>query len=68
MGINIARAGRVASYAIPTDAVLEILPDLMSGRLAPPEPSVAEKLEAVQEALRRAEAAKACQPACGALP
>jgi serine protease Do len=59
VGINIARAGRVASYAIPADAVLEILPDLMSGRLAPPEPSAAEKLNTVTEELRRAEAAKA---------
>jgi serine protease Do len=57
VGINIARAGRVASYAVPTQTVLELLPDLISGKLAPSEPSVAKKLDELEEALRRAEAA-----------
>jgi serine protease Do len=35
VGINIARAGRVESYAIPSDTVLALLPDLKSGKLAP---------------------------------
>jgi serine protease Do len=35
VGINIARAGRVESYAIPAQAVRELLPDLLSGKLAP---------------------------------
>jgi hypothetical protein len=59
VGVNIARAGRVASYAAPTAQVLDILPELMSGKLAPPEPSVATKLEKLSESLKRAEAAAA---------
>jgi serine protease Do len=35
VGINIARAGRVESYAIPTETIRPLLPDLMSGKLAP---------------------------------
>ncbi len=35
MGINIARAGRVVSYAIPADVVVKLLADLKSGKLAP---------------------------------
>jgi serine protease Do len=58
VGVNIARAGRVASYAVPAETVLGLLPELMSGKLAPPEPSVAEKLRQLDEALRTAEAAQ----------
>jgi S1-C subfamily serine protease len=35
IGINIARAGRVETYAIPAEAVQPLLADLMSGKLAP---------------------------------
>src|SRR5262249_55234724 len=35
IGINIARAGRVESYAIPSEAIRPLLPALMSGKLAP---------------------------------
>jgi serine protease Do len=35
LGVNIARAGRTESYAIPAAAVRQLLPELMSGRLAP---------------------------------
>jgi serine protease Do len=35
IGINIARAGRTESYAVPTQAVLPLLYELMSGKLAP---------------------------------
>jgi serine protease Do len=35
IGINIARAGRVESYAIPAEVIRPLLPDLMSGKLAP---------------------------------
>jgi S1-C subfamily serine protease len=39
VGINIARGGRVESYAIPSEAITAILEDLKSGKLAPrPEP------------------------------
>ena len=37
VGINIARAGRTESYAIPTEAVVALLGDLESGKLAPKE-------------------------------
>jgi serine protease Do len=36
VGINIARAGRTESYAIPSEAVRALLTPLMSGKLAPP--------------------------------
>jgi serine protease Do len=35
IGINIARAGRTETYAAPTQDVLPLLYDLMSGKLAP---------------------------------
>jgi serine protease Do len=35
VGVNIARAGRVESYAIPAEVLKPLLPDLMSGKLAP---------------------------------
>ena len=35
IGINIARAGRTESYAVPSEDVLFWLPDLKSGKLAP---------------------------------
>ncbi|HWG41658.1 MAG TPA: PDZ domain-containing protein [Gemmataceae bacterium] len=36
IGINIARAGRTESFAIPAEAVKPLLKDLQSGKLAPP--------------------------------
>jgi serine protease Do len=36
VGINISRAGRTETYAVPAEAVREILADLMSGNLPPP--------------------------------
>ncbi len=35
VGINIARAGRTESYAIPSEKVRDLLADLKSGKLAP---------------------------------
>ena len=35
VGINIARAGRTESYAIPSEKVIALLVDLKSGKLAP---------------------------------
>ncbi|HTN75558.1 MAG TPA: PDZ domain-containing protein [Pirellulaceae bacterium] len=35
VGINIARAGRVNSYALPTSVILPLVNDLKSGKLAP---------------------------------
>ncbi|MBI1918866.1 MAG: PDZ domain-containing protein [Planctomycetes bacterium] len=63
VGINIARAGRVESYAIPSDTVLALLPDLKSGKLAP-KPAVADptkpavnedKIARLEAALQQAE-------------
>jgi serine protease Do len=36
VGINIARAGRTETYAVPADAVRAVLADLMAGNLPPP--------------------------------
>jgi len=41
VGINISRAGRVETFAIPSEVVQGVLPDLMSGKLAPKEEEVA---------------------------
>jgi serine protease Do len=38
VGINIARAGRTESYAVPAEVVQRLLPDLKSGKLAPRPP------------------------------
>ena len=35
VGINIARAGRVESFAIPAGTIKTLLPDLLSGKLDP---------------------------------
>ena len=35
IGINISRAGRTESWAIPTEVIMELLGDLKSGKLAP---------------------------------
>ena len=35
LGINIARAGRVESYSIPSSSLTALLPELKSGKLAP---------------------------------
>jgi serine protease Do len=63
VGINIARAGRTESYAIPAEDVIALIAELKSGRLAPvkeeeeKEPTAEEKrVEAARAALRAAEA------------
>jgi serine protease Do len=35
IGINIARAGRVASYAVPASVIRALLPDMIAGKFAP---------------------------------
>src|SRR5205807_3439514 len=35
VGINIARAGRTETYAIPAEDIQPLMPDLKSGKLAP---------------------------------
>ena len=39
IGVNIARAGRVESYALPADVIQSLLPNLKSGKLAPAAPT-----------------------------
>ncbi len=70
VGVNIARGGRVETYAIPTDVLVPRMYELMSGRLDPArqakseqagntqaEPAEAEKKTA-EEAARKVEAEK----------
>jgi serine protease Do len=70
VGINIARAGRTESYALPSELVQSQLPDLLSGKLAPkeevadtekpaPRKAPKTKLEAAEFAVRDAEEALA---------
>jgi serine protease Do len=66
IGINIARAGRTESYAIPSEALQPLLFDLMSGKLAPKAVTVAtapstaaERVAVAKAALQKAEADKA---------
>ncbi|MCG8585621.1 MAG: PDZ domain-containing protein, partial [Pirellulales bacterium] len=67
VGINIARAGRVMSYAVPAETIVSVLPQLKSGELAPKPTQIASvekkaapkeskpELEAVLEEIRKAE-------------
>lgn len=60
LGINIARAGRTETYAVPSEAIAPLLSDLKSGKLAPPpEASLADKLSQARAALQQAEEAQA---------
>jgi serine protease Do len=60
IGINIARAGRVESYAIPSEALLPLMNDLKSGKLAPRDTTAfEEKVAQARAALEKAEAEKA---------
>ncbi len=59
VGINIARAGRVETYAIPAEAILALLPDLKSGKFAPKETisvkTDSDEVKKAREALKKAE-------------
>lgn len=56
VGINIARAGRTESYAIPSEAVQGLLSDLQSGKLAPKEDPEEKRLAELEETLNKAKA------------
>jgi serine protease Do len=58
IGINIARAGRVESYAIPSEVVASITAELKSGELmpAPPVAEYEKKLAEAMASLQKAEA------------
>jgi serine protease Do len=60
VGINIARAGRTESYALPSEVVQALLPELKSGKLAPP-PEPPPAVKAAEKALAAAEAALKAQ-------
>ena len=50
VGLNIARAGRVESYAIPTSVLVPLVADMKAGKYPPPvDPQLAEKLEAARQ-------------------
>lgn len=76
IGINIARAGRVETYAIPAENVVALLDDLKAGKFPPPvvskpdptKPELSEKVKKFLAALAEAEASAAAaeQKAAGA--
>jgi serine protease Do len=57
VGINIARAGRTESYAIPSETVQTMLADLKAGKYPPPKPDTtrinADRLKQVEESIRK---------------
>ena len=57
VGINIARAGRTETYAVPTQAVLPLLYELISGKLAPKSSAHTPAALAPEERVARAKAA-----------
>ncbi len=60
VGVNIARGGRVETYAIPSDTLVPKMYELMSGRLAPERlGKLAGEKKAAEEAARKAEMEKA---------
>lgn len=52
VGINVARAGRTESYAIPAETVLALIPDLKSGKLAPKEVIDETKIAELEKSLK----------------
>jgi serine protease Do len=60
VGINVARAGRVESYALPSEIVVPLLADLMSGKSATTAAakSIGEKVKAAREAVKQAKTEK----------
>jgi serine protease Do len=43
IGVNIARGGRTETYSVPSDVLLTLMYDLISGRMPPPKPEPKEK-------------------------
>jgi serine protease Do len=62
VGINIARAGRVETYALPSENVLAVLDELKSGKLAP-KPSTTDVTKPDRKDPKLAELEKAVQSA-----
>jgi len=58
IGINIARGGRTETYCVPTEVLLGLMYDLMSGRSAPPDAArIAAEKKAAEEKAAAAKAA-----------
>lgn len=64
VGVNIARVGRVSSQAIPVKVVRQVLPDLLSGKLAPKgdERNTSLKKPATQPTEKKAQPDKKAEP------
>lgn len=52
VGINIARAGRTESYALPADVVQKLLPDLKAGKFAVKEDLAAHRVAVLEASIR----------------
>lgn len=63
LGVNIARAGRVESYAVPSEAITPLLADLMLGKLPPKTAALERKVRELKSALKKAEDDKAAAEA-----
>ncbi len=50
VGVNIAHAGRTETYCLPADVLIDVMYDLMSGRLSPAVVEAAEKAKAEKDA------------------
>ncbi|MBY0230816.1 MAG: PDZ domain-containing protein [Gemmataceae bacterium] len=55
VGVNIARGGRTESYAIPSEAVVALLPDLKAGKLPPPKDDTEDRVREAQKAVEAAQ-------------
>lgn len=56
IGVTIARGGRVESYAVPSEVIKPLLPDMMSGKFPPPkETGEVDRLKDARLALEAAE-------------
>jgi len=53
IGINIARAGRTETYAIPAERVVALLPELKSGKLAPKEEADDSRMLELESTLKK---------------
>jgi serine protease Do len=59
IGINVARAGRVETYAAPAEAIVALLPDMKAGKYAPKEIAIkteSDEVRKARETLKKAEA------------
>jgi serine protease Do len=55
VGVNIARAGRYETYAVPAENVQALLPDFFAGKLAPKVTDVSGKLKELKDSIAKME-------------